>query len=269
LLKKQVADPLNLKEKMNKCTILHLISVLICFSSCQTTANEQSSEDSLGTIENQVFVSATNDSTDLPDETPEKKELINYDSLYNSYHDTAFVDVKLWEPSIYLDIRYATEDNFMKTQVYDCPKCLLRKKVAQAVIKAHKDLQALGYGGLKMYDCYRPFFVQFKLWEVAPRKGYVADPTDGVGSMHNRGQAVDLTIVDSLGKELEMGTAYDFFGKEAHPGYMGHPKEVIANRQLLAQTLAKYGFGGVKSEWWHFSYRQRSFKTSNEPFDCQ
>jgi len=179
--------------------------------------------------------------------------------------DTAFVEVIQIDNSILLDIRYATPNNFMKKAIYPCGKCLLRKKVAYALSAAQADFKAKGYR-IKIYDGYRPHSAQWKLWENTPDKNYVADPKKG--SMHNRGAAVDLTLVDQNGKELDMGTPYDFFGKEAHINYTKHSKEVLANRKLLAQILKKHGFGTTKTEWWHFSYRKQSYTISNKPLPC-
>ena len=118
-------------------------------------------------------------------------------------------------------------------------------------MKAHNDLkEQYGYG-LKVFDCFRPRPYQQRLWDIVPDPDYVTPPNKG--SMHSRGLAVDLTIVDEKGKDLDMGTPYDFFGKEAHTDYTGHNAEVNKNRQLLKSTMVKVGFKGIRTEWWHFS----------------
>ena len=176
-----------------------------------------------------------------------------------------FSDVAVLDPGIRLDIRYATANNFTKSKIYDCPRCLLRPEAAEALVKGNKALKAKGYA-LKMFDCYRPRPYQQRLWDKVPDPDYVTPPTKG--SMHSRGAAVDLTIVDMQGRELEMGTPYDFFGKEAHTDYKGLSARVQANRDLLRTTLEAVGFKGIRTEWWHFSYQKRSYPLSDYVWPC-
>lgn len=177
-----------------------------------------------------------------------------------------FEDVAALDPGIRLDIRYATTHNFTKAQIYDCPRCLLRPAAAAAIVQAHRILQKKGLG-LKMFDCYRPRPYQQRLWDKVPNPDYVTPPAKG--SMHSRGAAVDLTIVDKNGKELDMGTEYDFFGKEAHTDYTGHPAQVQANRDLLRKTLEQAGFKGIRTEWWHFSFQGHDFPLSSYVWPCK
>jgi zinc D-Ala-D-Ala dipeptidase len=177
-----------------------------------------------------------------------------------------FTDIESLDKSIKLDIRYATTDNFTKAQIYDCAKCYLRPEAAEAIAKAHKDLQKQGLG-LKMFDCYRPRPYQQRLWDKVPNPDYVTPPAKG--SMHGRGAAVDLTIVDKNGKELDMGTPYDFFGEKAHYDYTNLPEKVLQNRKLLRNTLEKYGFKGIRTEWWHLSYVLKEYPLSVELWDCK
>lgn len=152
---------------------------------------------------------------------------------------------------IAIDIKYATTDNFTKKQIYKCGKCFLRPEATEKIVKAHKMLkEKYGYG-LKMFDCYRPLPAQQRLWDVVPNADYVTPPSKG--SMHNKGLAVDLTIVDKDGKELDMGTPYDFFGKEAHTDNLSLPKQVLENRNILKSVMNEVGFTGIRTEWWHFS----------------
>jgi D-alanyl-D-alanine dipeptidase len=126
-----------------------------------------------------------------------------------------WTEITTLDPTIKLDLRYATSNNFVKEKMYDCGRCFYRTTVADALLKAHKALQKQGYGGLKMYDCYRPRPIQWKLWKKVPDPRYVADPRKG--SMHNRGMAADLTIVDKDGKELDMGTEFRLFRRGGLP----------------------------------------------------
>jgi D-alanyl-D-alanine dipeptidase len=166
-----------------------------------------------------------------------------------------------------LDLRYATTNNFVKEKMYECGRCYLRTEVAQAAVQVHQDLKKQGYGGLKMYDCYRPRSVQYQLWKKVPNPQYVADPRKG--SMHNRGSAIDLTIVDKNGKELDMGTEYDFFGEEAHYDYTKHSAEVLKNRRLFRAAMEKRGFNGIRTEWWHFSYAKKKYNLSDFKWKCE
>lgn len=186
------------------------------------------------------------------------------DSLFQ-LPDSTWVDIALLDPSIEMDIRYATENNFMKKQVYDCGKCYLRLLIAKKVLEMQKELKTKGLG-FKMYDCYRPRSVQWELWKITPDPRYVADPRKG--SAHNRGSTMDLTLVDSLGNELDMGTPFDFFGKEAYWSYTGHSPQVNANRKILRDLLYARGFKAASTEWWHFSYQLKSFPLSDMRWSC-
>ena len=176
-----------------------------------------------------------------------------------------FVELTTLDPSLRLDIRYATTDNFTKTKIYDCPRCLLRPAAATAIVAAHKLLQKKGLS-LKMFDCYRPRPYQQRLWDKVPNPDYVTPPAKG--SMHSRGAAVDLTIVDANGRELDMGTPYDFFGAAAHTDYTDLPAKVLTNRRLLRETMAAVGFTGIRTEWWHFSYQSKNYPLSDYLWPC-
>ena len=177
-----------------------------------------------------------------------------------------FVRLKDLSADFVYELKYATPDNFLKQAVYDCGECYLRKSTAEALVKANEAFKQLGYR-IKLFDCYRPLSVQKKMWKILPGTHYVANPAKG--SKHNRGAAVDLTLVDAQGKELNMGTPFDFFGKEAHHTYTEHPKEVLENRKLLKETLNKYNFKSIYSEWWHYEYRPEiQSKVENFEWQC-
>lgn len=177
-----------------------------------------------------------------------------------------FVRLKDLSSDFVYELKYATPDNFLKQAVYDCGECYLRKSTAEALVKANKAFIQLGYR-IKLFDCYRPLSVQKKMWKILPGTHYVANPAKG--SKHNRGAAVDLTLVDAQGKELNMGTPFDFFGKEAHHTYTEHSKEVLENRKLLKETLDKFNFKSIYSEWWHYEYRpEMQSKVENFEWQC-
>jgi zinc D-Ala-D-Ala dipeptidase len=182
-------------------------------------------------------------------------------------YDTAqWTDIGIAAPTIRLDMRYATDNNFVKTQMYPCGRCLLRPEVAKALIKAHQKLQKQQLG-LKMFDCFRPRPIQQKLWDKVPDARFVTPPAKG--SMHNRGAAVDLTIVDKSGKELNMGTEFDFFGKEAYHDYLEHPKNILKNRDLLKNTMKSVGFDSIRTEWWHYAYYKGKYELSDFVWKCE
>lgn len=208
--------------------------------------------------------------TEMPDppvaaDTPSTQPSKPVQPAPPDYDTTQWAELTHLAPDVLLDLRYATVNNFVDEKMYDCPRCFLRPEVARAVVAAHEDLKKQGLG-LKMYDCYRPRPIQWKLWNKVPDSRYVADPRKG--SMHNRGMAVDLTIVDSLGNELDMGTDFDFFGIEAYHSYAGHSDEVHENRQLLLETMEDHGFRSTSTEWWHYSYKPKTFSIDDWVWGC-
>jgi D-alanyl-D-alanine dipeptidase len=163
--------------------------------------------------------------------------------------DTLLVDIKSINPRIIVDIKYATDDNFTGRKLYEVNRFFLRKYVAIKLDSVQRELEKMGLG-LKVWDCYRPLSVQKILWSIVPDERYVANPAKG--SKHNRGTAVDLTLVDSLGNELSMPTGYDDFTEKAHRDYSELPDSIIKNRELLEDIMKKYGFIPLPTEWWHF-----------------
>jgi len=151
---------------------------------------------------------------------------------------------------IILDMKYATSDNFLRRSLYSRAKAYARKTVAFKLDRVQKELEKRGLG-LKIWDAYRPLPVQQELWNMMPDERYVADPKKG--SAHNRGAAVDVTLVDSYGNELAMPTAFDDFSERAHLDYMDLPEDVLAHRALLVQAMKDQGFVPLKTEWWHYS----------------
>jgi D-alanyl-D-alanine dipeptidase len=164
-------------------------------------------------------------------------------------HD--IVDVRSLDTTIVLDIRYATDNNFTKKVLYPVAKAKLRREAAESLASVQRELKQQGLG-LKIYDGYRPLSIQWKLWEVVPDPNYVADPRKG--SRHNRGAAVDLTIIDALGNELEMPTPYDDFTEKAWHTYDDLPDAAKKNRALLKDVMTRHGFQPIQSEWWHYDF---------------
>ncbi len=189
------------------------------------------------------------------------------DLLTSELHDTTFIFLEEWSSRFAYEMKYATTDNFIKQKVYECDQCMIRKEVAIALIKASEEFEAIGYR-IKFFDCYRPLDVQKIMWEVYPVEGYVANPYTS-GSIHNRGGAVDITLVDENGKELDMGTNFDFFGIQAHHSYKDLPGKVLENRQVLKSVMEKHGFKSIKTEWWHYNFgKAKKYALSNFPTEC-
>jgi zinc D-Ala-D-Ala dipeptidase len=151
-----------------------------------------------------------------------------------------------------LDIRYATANNFTGTVIYNLPKAYARKPVAEAMLRVQTELKTKGLG-IKMFDGYRPYKATVKFYEVYKDTTYVASPYRG--SRHNRGCALDLTVINlKTGEELKMPTEYDSFKKEAWPRTPVADPVIRENRAMLIDVMERNGFKVNGSEWWHFDF---------------
>jgi D-alanyl-D-alanine dipeptidase len=159
------------------------------------------------------------------------------------------VDIRDVAPAIRLDIRYATPRNVTGETLYPAARCLLRPAVAERLAKAQAALERQGLG-LVVFDCYRPLSVQKRLWALNPDERYVADPAKG--SRHNRGAAVDVTLIRADGGPVGMPTDFDDFSERAHRVYNRLPPTVRVNRARLEQAMRDAGFEPLATEWWHF-----------------
>jgi D-alanyl-D-alanine dipeptidase len=165
------------------------------------------------------------------------------------------IDLEKYIPDLVLDIRYAIKDNFTGEQIYNQPKAFARKPVAGALKKIQAELKTQGLG-LKIFDAYRPYKATVKFYEVYGDTTYVASPYRG--SRHNRGCAIDLTLIDlKTGGELKMPTGYDSFRKEAWPSTPVADPVIRKNRQRLVGVMERYGFRVNASEWWHYDFKGR------------
>ncbi len=165
----------------------------------------------------------------------------------------AWTEVIRLDTSFVLDLRYASDSNFVGEQLYPCGRCFLRPQAALSLKRVQDSLRQNGLG-LALFDCYRPLPVQWKLWNKVPDPRYVADPRKG--SQHNKGVAVDLTIIDlATRRPLDMGTRYDFFGGEAwHRATAGFAEPIRSNRTMLLGIMKHFGWRPTSSEWWHYSF---------------
>ena len=214
-----------------------------------------------------LIISATLSCSAKKENAQLNEDITNEDSKPVKYDRKIKIDYDLsqWQEitednGVVLDIRYATDNNFTKKQIYPCGRCFLRPELASRIIKLQQDISRRYGMKLKLFDCYRPRPAQQKLWDIVPNAKYVTPPSKG--SMHNRGLAVDVTLVGKNGQDLDMGTPYDFFGIEAHPTYTNLPDEVLKNRKILTKMLDIHGLKGINTEWWHFS-----LKTVQSPLD--
>ncbi len=163
-----------------------------------------------------------------------------------------FVELIKITPTIQFDVRYATTNNFTGKKVYPSARCFLQEPAALALDQVQQEFEKLGLG-LKVFDAYRPLSVQKIFWAICPNENYVADPAKG--SRHNRGCAVDLTLIDlKTGKELVMPSAFDEFSDKAGRNYDKMEPDACKNCKLLESIMKKHGFEGLPSEWWHFDF---------------
>ena len=176
-----------------------------------------------------------------------------------TYRTNELVEIVKFDPTIKLDVRYATPNNFLHRAVYNQAKVFLQKPVAESLTNVQKNLREKGIG-LLVFDGYRPWFVTKIFWDETPpeKRKFVADPS--VGSIHNRGCAVDLTLYNLMtGKALKMPCEYDTFSEEAYPTFKGSSKEQRENRDLLIKSMEQEGFKVHPNEWWHFNHKDCNF----------
>lgn len=175
------------------------------------------------------------------------------------------VDITELDSTIVVELKYATGDNFLGDTLYSANICLLRKPVAERLVKVHQSLQKKGFG-LKIWDGYRPLSVQKKMWEKLPDPRYVANPQRG--SNHNRGAAVDVTLIDLDGNELEMPTYFDDFSRKAGSDFPDVSELAKKHRTILQQAMRAQGFYTITSEWWHFNDKEcKRYSILDVPLD--
>jgi len=181
--------------------------------------------------------------------------------------DAGFVDVATLDPTIRLDVRYATPANFLGVALYPEGRAFLRVDVARALVRAHRALAGEGLG-LLVFDAYRPWSVTKRMWELTPpeKRGFVARPERG--SNHNRGCAVDVTLYTLAdGREVEMPSAYDEMSPRAAASWSGGSASARAARDRLRAALSAEGFAVERHEWWHFNHRTcRAYPILDVPF---
>ena len=186
--------------------------------------------------------------TPAPSETPEPSP---------EPEDGDLVLVRDYIPSIYVDLRYATTDNFTGQRIYDFRDAQLRYGTVKKLARVQEALLAQGYS-LKIWDAYRPVSAQYALWEVCPNSAYVANPNTGYSS-HSRGNTVDLTLVRADGSVISMPSDFDTFSALADRDYSDVSAEAQENVRILERAMQAEGFVGYSAEWWHY--------TDSTPYD--
>ncbi|MCS3737440.1 M15 family metallopeptidase [Mucilaginibacter dorajii] len=189
----------------------------------------------------------------------------NYKKQVKANANKQLVEIVKYIPSVVLDIRYATANNFMHRRMYPQAKAYARLPVVLALQQVEADLKTRGLG-LKIFDAYRPYAITVKFYETTADTNFVAKPW--FGSKHNRGCAIDLTLIDlKSGKELDMPTGFDSFSKKASANYPGASPLQIANRELLKTIMHAHGFTVLPTEWWHYDFDGwRDYQLLDIPF---
>lgn len=191
-------------------------------------------------------------------------DLATYERLAQADPDKRLVDLSTI-PGIVVDMPYATNRNFMKRRLYPVAKAYLRAPAAEALRAVQKDLESQGMR-LKVWDAYRPYSVTEAMWEQIGDPDYVADPSKG--SRHNRGAAVDVTLMDLKGYEMQMPTNYDNFTPRAHHDSKEVSRQAALARKALRETMERHGFEPLPTEWWHYDFRGwERFELMNVPLE--
>jgi D-alanyl-D-alanine dipeptidase len=192
------------------------------------------------------------EATPNPEATPKPVSSKANQPPMGSRKDEPMVDLAEVVPSIVIELRYATARNITGKPIYPAKaRCLVRASTAERLKKAQAELQAKKLG-LKIWDAYRPAWVQKVLWEAVKNPEYVGEPSRG-GSLHTYGAAVDVTLVDARGREVRMPTDFDDFTPAASRTYRGKDQVVALNLYHLQKAMTNAGFWVLKDEWWHFA----------------
>lgn len=207
-------------------------------------------------IDNTEENASPSDSTDTSDEKQESNEAIETPDAIGDIEQeilkiNGLVRVQDIDPNIIVELRYATDNNFTGKKVYPNDVCVLQEATALKLANANREFMEMGYR-IKVWDAYRPVYVQRIFWEIVPDSRYVANPDKG-GSKHNRGTAVDVTLVDMEGNELEMPSGFDDFTGKGSRGNKNMSENARKNMDLLTDVMVRNGFTVISTEWWHFN----------------
>lgn len=233
------------KYMKNFCCIIVYCTIFSAFMGCGLPSGQVpdknitvSSKKDLSILQENNYIEKDNTTNQSIDEINPKtvEELVRINDI---------------DETIVIDLKYATEDNFTGKVVYSFNTCLLRKETAQKLSNANKQLSSYNYR-LKVYDGYRPPFAQEIFWELVGDERFVANPNKG-GSVHSKGGAVDVTIVDQNGNELEMPSKFDDFSEKALRNNQEMSHIAKKNLDLLTSVMRENGFNSIETEWWHYN----------------
>lgn len=229
-----------------KLLYLLIAALLLCSCSSQPSAPEASiseqTHETLHSEPSQIFT----------EETPEEETTMETQSLLlTDPQDSDLVRVRDYIPDAVEELIYSTPNNFTGAVIYNFQDVYLRYGSVKKLMAVQEELRSIGLG-IKIWDGFRPVSAQFKLWEICPDDTYVANPNVGY-SNHSRGFAVDLTLVDASGQELEMPTEFDDFSGKADRNYSDVSEIAKQNSDLLESVMEKHGFKGYYGEWWHYN----------------
>lgn len=165
--------------------------------------------------------------------------------------DETFVKVKTYLPEIYVELKYATDDNFTGQKIYEFSDAYLRFGTVKKLMQVQEELKQQGFS-LKIWDAFRPVSAQFTLWNICPDATYVANPNQGYSS-HSRGNTVDITMVSDTGEEIAMPSGFDDFSARADRDYSDCDTDAAENAQELERLMSEHGFRPYAGEWWHYT----------------
>lgn len=240
-----------MKKKLIICGFLTACLCLALTGCFQNNHSSPSTQPTTGpALKEQPTVPTVVIQTTVPTVYTEPTEPMTVPSEPARYPDTDFVLIKDYIPDIFVELKYATEDNFTGNVIYDFQDAYLRYGTVLKLMAVQEELDGMGLS-LKIWDGFRPVAAQWKLWEAYPDPNYVSHPQTG-GRTHCRGNTVDVTLVDKAGNEIEMPTGFDDFSPMADRNYSDCTDEAAVNAGILQYVMEKHGFHGIQSEWWHY-----------------
>lgn len=225
-----------------RSVLLAAVSLAVLLSGCESRLGKDMPDPSADTLPVSPSVSAAPETPTPVSASPSAPPVVADDEL---------VEVIDYIPTLYVDLKYATTDNFTGQIIYDFFDARLRYGTVVKLAAVQAQLAQQGYS-LKIWDAYRPVSAQFKLWNICPNPVYVSDPNKGF-SKHSRGNTIDVTLVKADGSEIEMPSGFDDFTALADRDYSDVSKTARVNVRLLEDTMTAGGFKGYSGEWWHYS----------------
>lgn len=238
-------------KTIQKLMIMVLVVSFLGCANSQEAVSAEMTQSTLNPKETEYPDGAVITEDTIPLEPTEQELTETDEEMEKMLPDDAIVAVKDYIPNLSVELKYASDDNFTGNVIYAFQNAYLRYGTVKKLADVQAELEAMGYG-LKLWDGFRPVAAQFLLWEICPDSTFVANPNKGF-SAHSRGNTVDVTLVDTQGRELEMPSDFDDFSDAANRDYSECSGIAAQNARLLESVMEKYGFSGYFGEWWHFS----------------